>query len=134
MCDSLFENIHPNFTEDMFHNYLVFPTILTIQTEHSHQTIPPPCTHNADVPKLVSRGHGVVVQQTGCCHPAGTCVISKDDELVLITPVTDPEQALLHISDDHTLADCMDTGHQIWNVLGRKKDSNEVHQLKLQPN
>lgn len=81
---------------------------------------PVPHTYNADVPKLVSRGHGIVVKQTGRGHPAGICVISKDDELVLVAPVTNPEQALLNIRHDHTLADGIDAGHQVGNVLKRR--------------
>lgn len=83
-------------------------------------------THDADVPELVSGGHGVVVQQTGCCHPARTRVVSEDDELVLITSVTDPEQALLNVRHDHTLADCMDASHQVGNVLKRRKERDKV--------
>lgn len=75
------------------------------------------CTYDADVPKLVSGGHGVVVEQTGRCHPAGICVISKDDELVLIAPVAHPEQTLLNVRHDHTLADGVDASHQVGNVL-----------------
>lgn len=75
------------------------------------------CTYDADVPKLVSRGHSVVVEQTGCRHPAGICVISEDDELVLIAPVTHPEQTLLNVRHDHALADGVDATHQVGNVL-----------------
>ena len=77
-------------------------------------------TYNADVPKLVGRGHGVVVEQTGRGHPAGVRVVGEDDELVLVAAVTDPEQALRNVSDDHTLADGVDAGHQVGNVLNRR--------------
>lgn len=36
-------------------------------------------TYNADVTKLVRRGHSVIVKQAGCGHPARICVIGKDD-------------------------------------------------------
>lgn len=75
------------------------------------------CTYYADVPKLVGRSHGVVVEQTGCRHPAGICVISEDDKLVLIAPVTHPEQTLLNVRHDHTLANGVDASHQVGNVL-----------------
>lgn len=78
-------------------------------------------TYNADVAKLVCRGHGVIVQQTGCGHPARICVISKDDELVFVTSVTDPKQAFLNVRHDHSLANGMDASHQVWNVLNKEK-------------
>lgn len=90
-------------------------------TELNHSS-PTPHTHDADVPKLVSRGHGVVVQQTGRRNPAGIRIVGKDDELVLIASVTNPEQTLLHIRHDHTLADGIDARHQGGNVLQNQKE------------
>lgn len=81
---------------------------------------PCPHTYDADVPKLVSGGHGVVVKQTGRGHPTWICVVSEDDELVLVASVTNPEQALLNVSHDHTLADGMDASHQVGNMLKRR--------------
>lgn len=89
-------------------------------SRYSHTAnTPHPQTYNGDVAKLVSRGHGVVVEQTGRGHPAGICVIGEDDELVLVASVTNPEQALLDIGHDHTLSDGMDASHQVGNVLNR---------------
>lgn len=93
---------------------------MTVQSQIQTANTPQPQTYNADVAKLVSGGHGVIVEQTGCGYPAGICVISKDDELVLIASVAHPEQALLHVRDDHTLAYCMDASHQVGNVLNRR--------------
>lgn len=81
--------------------------------------IPPLCTHYADVPELVGGGHGVVVQQAGRCHPAGTRVVGEDDELVLVAPVTHPEQALLNVGHNHALTNRVDARHQVGNVLKR---------------
>lgn len=78
---------------------------------------PLPQTYDTDVPKLVSGGHGVVVEQTGRGHPAGIGVIGEDDQLVLVASVADPEQALRNVRHDHTLADGVDAGHQVGNVL-----------------
>lgn len=78
---------------------------------------PQPCTHDTDVAKLVGRGHGVVVEETGRGHPAGVGVIGKDDELVLVAAVANPEQALLDVSHDHTLPTGVDAGHQVGDVL-----------------
>lgn len=75
------------------------------------------CTYNADVSKLVSRGHGVIVEQTGCRHPAGIRVVSEDDELVLIAPIAHPEQTLLDVRYDHALANGVDASHQVGNML-----------------
>lgn len=79
-----------------------------------------PETYNADVPKLVCRGHGVIIQQTGCGHPARICVISKDDELVLVASVPNPEQALLNVRYNHSLAYGVDASDQVGNVLKRR--------------
>lgn len=54
-------------------------------------------TYNADVAKLVGRSHGVVVQQAGRGDPARMGVVREDDELVLVTPVAHPEEALLDV-------------------------------------
>lgn len=74
-------------------------------------------THNANISKLVSSSHGVVVEQTGGGDPAWVCVICKDYELVFIALVTDPEQTLLDVRNDHSLANGVDSSHQVWNVL-----------------
>lgn len=78
-------------------------------------------TYNADVAKLVCRGHGVIVQQAGCGHPAGVRVVGEDDQLVFVTSVTDPEQAFLNVRHDHSLANGVDAGHQVWNVLRKEE-------------
>lgn len=94
----------------------------SIQVKYTHTHTPNTPSHHtydADVPKLVCTGHGVVVQQTGRCHPAGIRVISEDDELVLVASVSNPEQALLNVRHNHTLANGMDASHQVWNVLNR---------------
>lgn len=97
---------------------------LQVKYTHTHThsrspNTPSRHTYDADVPELVCRGHGVVVQQTGRGHPAGIRVISEDDELVLVASVSNPEQALLNVRHDHTLANGMDASHQVWNVLNR---------------
>lgn len=79
-----------------------------------------PDTHDADVPELVGGGHGVVVQQAGRGHPARVRVVGEDDELVLVAPVAHPEHALLHVGHDDALADGVDAGHQVGDVLGEK--------------
>lgn len=79
-------------------------------------------THDADVAKLVGGGHGVVVQQAGGGHPARVGVVGEDDQLVLVASVADPEQALLNVRHDHPLADGVDAGHQVGNVLNAEEE------------
>lgn len=76
--------------------------------------------YDADVAELVGGGHGVVVEQAGRGHPARIRVVGEDDELVLVASVADPEQALLDVGHDHALANGVDAGHQVGNVLQRR--------------
>ncbi|TNN71116.1 hypothetical protein EYF80_018636 [Liparis tanakae] len=46
---------------------------------------------------------------------AGIRVVGEDDELVLVAPVANPEQALLNVGHDHPLADGVDARHEILN-------------------
>lgn len=99
---------------------------------NTHTPNPPhPCTYNADVAKLVGGGHGVIVKETGCRHPAGICVVSKDDKLVLVSSITNPEQTLLDVGHDNTLANGMDASHQVGHMLERRKEEIQVVTLTL---
>lgn len=84
-------------------------------------------THDADVPELVGRGHGVVVKETGRGHPAWVRVVGEDDELVLVAPVAHPEQALLNIGHNHALACGVDARHQVGDVL--EEDREQLRQV-----
>lgn len=110
----------PNLMHQILYISYRLPVSSTIRYKsnvYTHPILPSHHTYNADVPELVCRSHGVVVQQTGRGHPAGICVIGEDNELVLVASVTNPEQALLNVRHNHTLADGMDASHQVWNVL-----------------
>lgn len=48
-------------------------------------------THNADISKLIRGSHGVIIEQASSRDPARICIVSKDDELVLVTSVAHPE-------------------------------------------
>lgn len=91
---------------------------------------PSPSTYDADVAELVSRSHGVVVEQAGRCHPAGVRIIRKDDELVLVPAISNPEETLLDVGDDDPLADGVDTRHQVGNVLQRREGRVEYQAEK----
>lgn len=54
-------------------------------------------THNSNIAKFVSYSHGFIVQQAGGGNPARICVIGKDDELVFIALVANPEQTFLDV-------------------------------------
>lgn len=86
----------------------------------------PAPAYDADVSKLVSAGHGIVVQQTGCCDPARMCVVSKDDQLVLIASVTNPEQTLLHVGYDDALTNRMNASHQARNMLDTEQGGEHL--------
>ena len=74
-------------------------------------------TYNADVAKLVGAGHGVVVEHGGAGQPARTGVISEDDELVLLVPVADEVEALLHVAHHDAVTHRVDVGDEVRNVL-----------------
>lgn len=78
-------------------------------------------THHADIPKLVCPSNRFIVQQRRGGHPAGVCVISKYDQLVLISLIPHPEQALLDIRHDHSVSNSLDPHDEVWNMLKNKK-------------
>ena len=80
------------------------------------------CTHNADVAKLICPTHRVVVKHACTCQPSWTCVIGKDDELVLLSLVTNKVEALLYVAHHNSLTHCVDVTDSIWNVLTKQMD------------
>lgn len=74
-------------------------------------------THHTDVAKLVSSSHRVVVQEAGSGDPAGVGVVCKNDQLVFISLVSNPDEAFLDIRHNHSVPDCLNPTNGVGNVL-----------------
>lgn len=74
-------------------------------------------TYNCDVSKFVCPSHCVVVQRTGGRDPPWVCVISKHNQLVLLSLVSHKMKAVLNVRRNDTVANCMNCRHIIGNAL-----------------
>lgn len=68
----------------------------------------PTSTHHTNVAKLVCPSHSIIVEKAGSGDPSGIGVISKDNELVLITLVANPDETFLDIRHDYPVTNCLD--------------------------
>jgi hypothetical protein len=76
--------------------------------------------YNCNIPKLVSCGYSIKVKDCGCSYPTWMCVISKDDELVLLPFVPDHIHTFLYIRHKDAVSHCLDIHYQIRNMLRKK--------------
>lgn len=81
-------------------------------------------THHTNVAKLVCPSHSVIVKKAGGSDPSGVGVISKDNELVLVTLVSNPDETFLDIRHNNPVPNSLDPRYVIGNMLGKSKDDN----------
>lgn len=74
-------------------------------------------THHTDVAKLVGSSHCVIVQEASSGDPAWVGVVCKNDQLVFISLVSNPDEAFLDIRHNHSVPDCLNPTDGVGNVL-----------------
>jgi hypothetical protein len=91
----------------------------------SHTSLQPKettSTHHTNVAKLVCPSHSVIVEEASCSHPSGVGVISKDNELVLITLIANPDETFLNVRYNYPVPNCLDSRYVIGNMLEKKQE------------
>lgn len=83
-------------------------------------------THHTNVAKLVCSSHSIIVEKAGSSDPSGVGVISKDNELVLITLVTNPDETFLDIRHNYSVPNSLDPRYVIGNMLGKTKTETKI--------
>ncbi len=74
-------------------------------------------THHNHVAKLIRSCHGIIIQHTSTSQPARVCVVSKDDELILLPLVADKVETLLDVGHYNPTSHGMDRHDKVGNVL-----------------
>ena len=75
------------------------------------------CTYHSDVSKLVSPSHSIVVQQSGAGDPPGVGVVSKYNQLVLLTAISHKVEAVLNVAHHHAVPHSVNGCDEVGNVL-----------------
>ncbi len=74
-------------------------------------------THHGDVSELVGAGHGAEVEHGGAGEPARVRVVGEHDQLVLLPPVLDVVETLLHVRRHDPRAQSVDVRDEVRDVL-----------------
>lgn len=77
-----------------------------------------------NVVKFVCFSYSVIVEKVGCGDLFGIGVISKDNELVFVTFVSNLDEIFLDIRYNYFVINCLDFRYVIGNMLGKNKNSN----------
>ena len=108
--------IYSHIVKEAYHRHSL-TSCKTQRQKSNKSTADRKATYNGNAAELVSPDHRVIVEDGGASYPARVRVVGEHNQLVLLAPVADEEEAVLHVGHHDTVAQRMDGGDKVGDML-----------------